>query len=128
MAVLEAKLNSIPGLDFGAGDLPPAAAPAVDQPQVAAGLPDVPLPDVDTPNAAPGGCDVAVAEAPQSNLPEGMVQAKDHPDYAKFFKLVKLGVPGPVVAAKMRAEDLDDSCLDNPEKLVPESGQIEGLD
>jgi diaphanous 1 len=57
-----------------------------------------------------------------------MVRAKDHPDYQKFFKLVKLGVPGPVIAAKMRAEELDDSTLDNPDMLVPAGSQIEGLD
>ena len=130
MAVLEAKLNSIPGLEFNSGDLPPASAPPVEQAAPAPAASDMPLPDV--PSAAPAAeAPTEAAPEPEASgpsLPEGMVHAKDHPDYAKFFKLVKLGVPGPVIAAKMRAEDLDDSCLDFPDKIVPAASQIEGLD
>lgn len=129
MSVLEAKLNSIPGLDFGAGDLPPASAPPPHQ--AAPSVADMPLPDVvPAPTSAQSDTPIAPAavEPAADSLPDGMVRAKDHLDYAKFFKLVKLGVPGPVIAAKMRAEDLDDTCLDNPDKLVPAASQIEDLD
>ena len=131
LAVLEAKLNSIPGLDFQGTDLPPAA-PAVDVPSsapqvsssvpaAAAFVPDfAPVPQDNAPPVA-----AAAAAAPEDS---GQIAAKDHPDYARFFKLIRLGVPPPVVAAKISAEGLDPSVLDDPERMLEKPESIEALD
>ncbi|XP_058789810.1 WASH complex subunit 3 [Phymastichus coffea] len=41
------------------------------------------------------------------------------PQYAKYFKMVSVGVPKPAVKLKMEQEKLDPSILDNPHLLVP---------
>ena len=48
-----------------------------------------------------------------------MIAAKDHPDYAPFFKMAKVGVPPVVVQGKMESLGLIGSLLDDPERLIP---------
>eukprot|EP01036_Dinobryon_divergens_P051984 gene51984-69559_t len=49
-----------------------------------------------------------------------MVPVSEHPLYAKFFKMLKVGVPLHVVKAKMAAEKLDESIIDKPaDELIP---------
>ena len=131
MAVIEAKLGSIPGLEYSSGDLPPASAPtpAPASSETIPNAADLNLPGVE-PAAPTPPVETEEQPPPASSLPDGMVHAKDHPDYAKFFKLVKLGVPGPVIAGKMEAEGLNADAVDNPDMLVPaaSSEEIEGLD
>ena len=57
-----------------------------------------------------------------------MVPVSEHPLYAKFFKMLKVGVPVHVVKAKMTAENIDSSIIDKPaDELVPLSdGPSEG--
>jgi hypothetical protein len=45
---------------------------------------------------------------------------KDDPDYVKYFKMIKMGVPIPVVKMKMDSEGFDSSYLeyDNPFQLL----------
>lgn len=132
LAVLEAKLNSIPGLEFNSSDLPSAAAAA---PPVAAPSssqnnqpPSTSSSDAPAPTNAPPAPAAPSAPAAESTTstsivvagpPEGMVAAKDHPDYAGFFKMLRVGVPTPVVANKMSGAGLDASVLDTPEKYIP---------
>ena len=48
---------------------------------------------------------------------------KDDPVYAKWFKMLKMGLPRAAVEIKMKAEGLDSSVLDmDPEKPVPSKG------
>lgn len=54
-----------------------------------------------------------VISAPDS-VPVG-----EHPDYAEFFKLLRLGVPPPVVKAKLQSAGLDPSYVDTPDRYVP---------
>jgi len=49
----------------------------------------------------------------------GMIAAKDHPDYAPFFKMAQVGVPRVVVEGKMGSLGLNGSFLDDPERLIP---------
>jgi hypothetical protein len=42
----------------------------------------------------------------------GMVMAKDHPDYSKYFKMVKVGLPIEAVKHKMHKEGFDPAVLD----------------
>ena len=57
-------------------------------------------------------------EAPSIDT-TGMVCAKDHPDYAPFFKMVKVGVPPFVVQGKMGSLGLNGALLDTPDELIP---------
>jgi len=50
-----------------------------------------------------------------------MTVSKD-PRYAKYFQMVKVGVPLMAIAPKMKAEGLDPSCLENPDAPAPEGG------
>ncbi|CAH0480110.1 unnamed protein product [Peronospora belbahrii] len=46
------------------------------------------------------------------------VAAKDHPDYMKFFKLLKMGLPAEQVKMKMQASGVDPSILDEPDGII----------
>jgi hypothetical protein len=48
------------------------------------------------------------------------VKVSEHPKYAKFFKMLKVGTPKPAVQLKMQQEKLDPSILDkDPEEMIP---------
>ncbi|CAH0480632.1 unnamed protein product [Peronospora belbahrii] len=51
------------------------------------------------------------------------IPVKEHEKFAKFFKLVKMGMPLPHVKLKAVSEGLDGDLLDTPDKLVDESGK-----
>ncbi|GMF21956.1 unnamed protein product [Phytophthora lilii] len=45
---------------------------------------------------------------------------KDHPTYQKYFKMLKVGLPAPVVKHKMQSENVDPAILDmDPNKPLP---------
>ncbi|KAF4038705.1 Formin Homology 2 Domain [Phytophthora infestans] len=47
---------------------------------------------------------------------------KDHPTYQKYFTMLKVGLPPPVVKHKMQSENVDPSVLDmDPNKPLPEA-------
>lgn len=48
------------------------------------------------------------------------VKASEHPSYAKYFKLLKMGMPRPQVELKLGAEGLDAKVLDSPDAMIPE--------
>jgi hypothetical protein len=113
LAVLEAKLNSVPDLD--AGPVSTASQPTQ---------------QADTPSAAPAPTSnvaipdqtsavTATAAAPAATMDANMCPVSEHPDYVPFFKLLKVGVPPFVVQAKVTAAGLDASMIDTPDKLVP---------
>ena len=129
LALLEAKLNSVPGV----ADVAPVAAR-----EPAAAAPPPPAADDDDAAAAEGALVAAAAthatfddegdegaaaadEAPADDEPadDGMICIKDHPDYASFFRLQKLGVPEPQIRMKMSAEGADPDMIEDPDRLVP---------
>jgi hypothetical protein len=56
---------------------------------------------------------------------EKMLPAGEHPMYAKFFKMAKVGLPKEAVKIKMQQEGVDPTVLDkSPQDLIPESGII----
>ncbi|KAG7386450.1 hypothetical protein PHYPSEUDO_000279 [Phytophthora pseudosyringae] len=65
------------------------------------------------------GKKVGVAPAEQ---PKG-TPVKDHEKFAKFFKLLKMGMPMDHVKLKASTEGLDASLLETPDKLVDEDGK-----
>ncbi|KAJ0394199.1 hypothetical protein P43SY_007833 [Pythium insidiosum] len=48
-----------------------------------------------------------------------MVVVREHPSYAKFFKLAKMGMPRPQLELRMKAEGLDVSLLETPDAKIP---------
>ena len=54
---------------------------------------------------------------------DDLVMAQDHPDYAKIFKMLKLGVPLPQLIKRLEAAGLDKDLLDHPEQLISKSGK-----
>ncbi|OQR84599.1 formin-homology 2 domain-containing protein [Achlya hypogyna] len=80
------------------------------------------------------GLDASILATPDKMLPEKeeapvapaapvMVAVKDHPSYAKFFKLQKMGMPPPQIELKMKAEGLDTTLLATPDQLIPEKAE-----
>ncbi|KAK1934452.1 Formin-like protein 20 [Phytophthora citrophthora] len=61
--------------------------------------------------------DAAAAEQPKGT------PVKDHEKFAKFFKLLKMGMPMEHVKLKASAEGLDANLLETPDKLVDEDGK-----
>ncbi|ETV96553.1 hypothetical protein, variant [Aphanomyces invadans] len=87
------------------------------------------------------GLDPAILDTPDALLPEDlsnqadaskkdaapkMVRVADHPSYAKYFKLQKMGMPPPQIQLKMKAEGLDSDLLDSPDKEIPEVAEPAG--
>lgn len=120
MSILEAKLASIPGLEEVT-----VSTSGPDQPGGAA--------TGSTPGSAPPPAPDALqsaAEGPpaphtEQSAPEPekltMTVSKD-PRYAKYFQMVKVGVPIQAIAPKMMAEGLEPSLLENPNAPAPEGG------
>ncbi|XP_078495968.1 WASH complex subunit 3-like [Ciona intestinalis] len=50
---------------------------------------------------------------------ENFVKVKDDPRYAKYLKMVMVGVPKPAIANKMRLDGLDPALLDTPDAPAP---------
>lgn len=121
LAVLEAKLNSIPGLEFSSADLPATQQAEGTVPPAGMAASSAPPPPSAAAAAAP-----APAAAPAETKPAG-VAAKDHPDYTAFFKMLRVGVPQQVVAGKMTAAGFNAAILDNPEAMVDEGSNSSGV-
>lgn len=114
LAVLEAKLNSVPDLDAAldgpsAHNNPSSTVNAtLDQPISSSGRAPNPRPPVDDPS---------VVDAPPSSSQQ-RVPVSEHPSYVQFFTLLKVGVPSFVVQAKISAAGLDPSMVDTPDLLI----------
>jgi hypothetical protein len=129
LSIVEAKLNSIP--DTGDASSTPAQdehktndiSSSLSKPNTSI-PPPPPLPSNPTRDTGNEEAQMesdasnVVASAPSSALPEGKVEASNHPSYIPFLKMLKVGVPGPVVANKLQSVGLDPSVVDNPSKLV----------
>jgi WASH complex subunit CCDC53 len=90
LAILEAKLKSIAGIEN-------IKAPST----TTAPLPSVgPATGTGTPPAASGGT--------------GGVANKDNPKYAKYFKLLSMGMPLEHIKLKAQSDGIDPSVFDNP--------------
>lgn len=132
LAVLEAKLNSIPGLDHIEAAKAPApatsnasssnpsssntsahstaASPAPASAPVNANTPQ--STESTTAAAAAQPSNEASAPAAEEEAPKPPSLADD-PDYGPFFRLLKVGVPLFVVQAKAAAAGLDPSAFEN---------------
>lgn len=122
LCILEAKLSSIPGLEDvtvdGLGPRPPAQAngPSVDSQSQTDSLSAEPAQVVNAP--APPAAEAPKPEVPAENV---MTVAKD-PRYARYLKMVQVGVPVMAIRNKMVMEGLDPNLLDTPDAPVPDGG------
>lgn len=110
LAVLEAKLDSIPGIDDVVAAVPSSSAPAADSATTApTATPSISSSEPVAPVSAPATAD------------NGMVAVKDHPDYKPFAKLLKVGVPLQAAKNKLSAAglDLDPEMLNDPDQMIP---------
>lgn len=111
MNLLEAKLASIPEL----GDMPKPAEKVEVQVQE-----DV-VPEET--GYVEEEAAVALPEIEEEAKPSGLTM-KDHPDYAKFFRLVALKIPASAIKQKMMIEGFNPDILDNPDApYTPEDGE-----
>ncbi|XP_056093246.1 WASH complex subunit 3 [Rhinichthys klamathensis goyatoka] len=116
LSILEAKLASIPGLEEvtvdGVRPSPVTNGPAV-QASRATG------PPVEASQQTQVAPQEPKAEVPAENI---MTVAKD-PRYARYLKMVQVGVPAMAIKNKMVLEGLDPSLLDTPDAPVPDGGK-----
>lgn len=123
LSILEAKLSSIPGLDDvrveGVGQRPTTEANG-----------PVTVPD---PVQIPSSLQVVPPETPQ-NVPEPIQDSKGEvsenvvtvakdPRYARYLKMVQVGVPVMAIKNKMVLEGLNPNLLDTPDAPVPDSAK-----
>ncbi|KAK2859051.1 hypothetical protein Q5P01_003671 [Channa striata] len=124
LCILEAKLSSIPGLEdvtidgLSQRQIAQANGPTTVTQSQTDGPPAGTLPPPEASQSAP--------EAPQTHTPEAatenvMTVAKD-PRYARYLKMVQVGVPVMAIRNKMVLEGLDPNLLDTPDAPVPDGG------
>lgn len=135
LCILEAKLSSIPGLEDVTVEgaerrQPPQSNGPTAAGQAQAGATPVVLPSPESLQSAPEASAPQKAEAepeaavvavpaPAANV---MTVAKD-PRYARYLKMVQVGVPVMAIRNKMVMEGLDPNLLDSPDAPVPDGGQ-----
>ncbi|XP_063679082.1 WASH complex subunit 3-like [Bolinopsis microptera] len=122
LLLLEAKLASIPELE--GVKLEEAVSKdnntAVPVEQTVQSAPVVPADKIEEENEQPA----ATAAAASEPAPEYTPVSKD-PRYAKYFKMVHMGIPPAALHSKMRMEGLDPIYLDNPDQPAPpNSGEV----
>ena len=106
LSILEAKLDSVPDLD-GSAQSAPANTTATNSNSNGAATTAAPAQETKTAPAPPG---------PDPNA----LKVKDDPAYARYFKLMKLGMPVEQIKLKLSAEtDLDPNLLDTPDAISP---------
>ncbi|XP_071546970.1 WASH complex subunit 3 [Panulirus ornatus] len=141
LAILEAKLSSVPGLEGVVAPTIESAPVATNvteavntetiasQIPVSSTIPPSSTTEADASNTAPEeeGRDV-VDETPAPE-PTATPISQD-PRFVQYFKMLKLGVPEPAVRMKMSSEGLDPSLLDDPNAPAPptESKNTTGAD
>ncbi|KAI3366704.1 hypothetical protein L3Q82_009377 [Scortum barcoo] len=114
LCILEAKLSSIPGLeDVTVDGLSQRQPPQPNGPTAASqsqteGPPAVSMPPQEPTQAAPEPAATQKAEAAAENV---MTVAKD-PRYARYLKMVQVGVPVMAIRNKMVLEGLDPNLLE----------------
>ncbi|XP_035206389.1 WASH complex subunit 3-like [Stegodyphus dumicola] len=113
MCILEAKLASIPGLD-DVSDAEPSET--VSSPQQN----EANIPEPSTIQSTPNADQTAPPPPPPSTEPQKPVKTvSQDPRYAKYFKMINMGVPVGAVQLKMQAEGVDPEILNNPDAEAP---------
>ncbi|EHB09216.1 Coiled-coil domain-containing protein 53 [Heterocephalus glaber] len=109
--ILDAKLSSIPGLDevtFQASSLSVTS------------VPDRPHSEAASEQAQNNTQDSRAQESEVSS--ENTVTVAEDPRYARYLKMVHVGVPVMAIRNKMISEGLDPDLLERPDAPVPDGG------
>ncbi|XP_027019706.1 WASH complex subunit 3 [Tachysurus fulvidraco] len=120
LSILETKLSSIPGLEdvtVDRVDRRPSAE--TNGPAVVSSAPagsTAPSPPSEVPGQGQEGSRGPKGESAADNM---MTVAKD-PRYARYLKMVQVGVPVMAIKNKMILEGLDPNLLDSPDAPVPD--------
>jgi len=132
LGLLEAKLASIPGLENVQASAKqstqqPTQQP-INQPTTQPTTQPISQPDKSSEVAQPSpSVELSTSlEVPESDAQDTPVSANPvsaDPRYARFFKMVKMGVPEPAVKVKMTAEGIDPDILDDPDAPAPDAGE-----
>lgn len=122
LCILEAKLSSIPGLEDvtieGLGQQQTAQANGPINPSQSQTESPAAGPHQEPAQTTPEASATQKAEAPAENV---MTVAKD-PRYARYLKMVQVGVPVMAIRNKMVMEGLDPNLLDTPDATMPDGG------
>ncbi|CAM9170452.1 unnamed protein product, partial [Hapterophycus canaliculatus] len=68
---------------------------------------------------APGRRETAASAAGATSQAPSMVAAKNHPDYSKYFRMRRMGVPLGAVLQKMGVDGVDEAIVNTPDVLMP---------
>ncbi|KAK5980479.1 hypothetical protein GCK32_015141 [Trichostrongylus colubriformis] len=125
LQLLEAKLASIPDSAAGESELleersqqlaaPTSTSSAINEQKITTMQNQDVAPSPVTTEAVPSEVDSREISASGSNV----LLVKDDPAFAKYFRMLKLGVVEPAVKLKMQSEGVDPSVLDNPNAPSP---------
>lgn len=124
LCILEAKLSSIPGLDdvtidgLNQQQTAQANGPITANQSQTDGPSAGPLPPPEPTQSSPEAAPTHKPEAAEENV---MTVSKD-PRYARYLKMVQVGVPVMAIKNKMVMEGLDPNLLDTPDAPVPDGG------
>lgn len=99
---------------------PAAAAPAL--PPVAASPSEAVAPPPPSAAPAPAAAPVPAETAAPAPPPAPVPSIREHPDYAKFFKLVSMNVPPERLKMEMRSRGLKPELLDTPDAPITAAG------
>ena len=111
MPVVQMKCSAA-GLDASLLENPDAVVPTSTSPPVPAQTDSVSETEASQDHGA------EPTEASTLSSAAGGIKASEHPDYQPFFKMLKVGVPMPVVQMKCSAAGLDGNLIDNPDTIV----------
>jgi len=125
LSILEAKLNSVPDQDHQPSEAFTKGSKASSSVAVTIATPDTTTTTTTTTeNFEPAtGSDQTEDQARVPVLSEALVdpntiKASEHDDYAKFFKMMKMGIPQQAVSNKVAAVGLDPEMLSNPDAMI----------
>nr|CAD7404321.1 unnamed protein product [Timema cristinae] len=116
LCILEAKLNSIAGLE-DVLVVTPENPPEVTPPSPPPPPPVAPVTDV--PSSA--------SEPQPNNATPTQTKISRDPQYSRFFRMVTVGVPLQAVKQKMHMEGLDPGVLDDPDAPAPTNTSLVGV-
>ncbi|XP_006979911.1 WASH complex subunit 3 isoform X2 [Peromyscus maniculatus bairdii] len=116
--ILDAKLSSIPGLEDVTVEVSPLSVTAVPSGSHSESPPEQPQQD-STQDSGPQESEVSS---------ENIVTVAKDPRYARYLKMVQVGVPVMAIRNKMISEGLDPELLEKPDAPVPNGASEKAIE
>ncbi|XP_050392555.1 WASH complex subunit 3 isoform X2 [Patella vulgata] len=121
LSILEAKLSSIPGLENvtveSSSSSTSVATNGPGSSEASATSQNTAVNNEPSDTATP-----AAAQAPPPEEVKPQQTVSQDPRYARFFKMLQVGVPAQAVKLKMSAEGLNPDLLDTPDAAITDGG------